>query len=101
MFAASIKNSLELSVFGVAQPKREGADIIPPEKLDLVIVPGVAFDKGKNRLGFGMGYYDSFLSNTKAYRLALAYDFQIVESIPVSEHDQKMDSIMTPEQYLL
>ncbi len=98
MFAADIKTTLELSDFGVAQPKWENAKIISPEKLDLIIVPGVAFDKQKNRIGFGMGYYDAFLAKTKAYRLALAYDFQMLDSIPAQPHDQKMDSIMTQEQ---
>lgn len=98
MYAANIKRAtLELNSFGIAQPKMDEADIVLPEKLDMVIVPGVAFDKEKNRVGYGGGYYDAFLKQTKAYRMAFAYDFQIVDRIPATEYDEKMDAIATPD----
>lgn len=98
MHAASIRNAvLEMSRFGVAQPSMDTAELIQPQQLDLIIVPGVAFDRKKNRLGFGMGYYDTFLQDTQAYRMALAYDFQVLESLPAEVHDQKMDCIITPD----
>ncbi len=99
MYAVNIKNAaLELSGFGIAQPKLQGAHIIEPEKLDLIIVPGIAFDREKYRLGFGGGYYDRFLPGTRACRIALAYDFQITKALPHEEHDQRMDYIVTPEE---
>lgn len=99
MFAADIKSAgLELSSFGVAQPKFGEASMIEPESLDAVIIPGIAFDRAKNRIGFGCGYYDAFLKNAKnAKKIALAYDFQIVGSIPAEAQDIRMDMIITPD----
>ncbi len=99
MYAADIKSAaLELSSFGIAQPQFGDASLIKPEELDLVIVPGIAFDREKNRVGFGKAYYDSFLAQTKnAKKIAFAYDFQIVDSIPAETHDVRMDKIITPD----
>lgn len=99
MFAADIKSAgLELSSFGIAQPKFSEASMIEPAELDAVIVPGIAFDHAKNRIGFGCGYYDEFLKNAKGVvKIALAYDFQIVDSIPAESHDVRMDMIITPD----
>ena len=100
MHAANIKSAaLELSCFGVAQPKYEEAEIIDPEKLDIVIVPGVAFDREKNRIGFGGGYYDSFLKHApQAKKIGLAYDFQVLDQVMPETHDVKMDMIITPDE---
>lgn len=85
-----IKNS-----FGYYEPK----NIVPValEEIDLVIVPGVVFDKSLNRIGFGKGYYDRILSKLKpsAKKVAVAHDFQVLDSIPKDEHDVKMDMIIT------
>ncbi len=99
MYAMSIKSSiLELSRFGVAQPKWDKEKLIAPDVIDLIITPGVAFDNKKNRLGFGFGYYDKFFKQAKsAYRIGLAYDFQIVEDLPTDSHDVSMDIIITQE----
>ncbi len=99
MFAADIKSAvLELSRFGIAQPKYEEASFVLPEELDVVIVPGIAFDRGGRRIGFGCGYYDRFLKRaTKAKKIALAYDFQIVDFIPEETHDIPVDIIITPD----
>ncbi len=99
-------DDLVLCKFGYLEPKKEALnnpyDI---EKIELIIVPGVAFDKRKNRIGFGKGYYDKFLRNrnaltkeiTLAKAFALAYEFQVFEEIPAEEHDIKMDKIFTEE----
>ena len=102
MYAANIKSAvLELSCFGVAQPKFEHAEIIAPQDLDLVIVPGIAFDRAKNRLGFGGGYYDAYLKQAQqALKVAVAYDFQIIEKIPREIHDENMDVIVTPDELI-
>ena len=54
-------------------------------------------DKNFNRLGLGGGYYDRFLPKTDAKKVALAYDFQLVESLPTEPHDAKIDAILTPK----
>lgn len=99
MFAADIKSAgLELSKFGIAQPKFGEASFLEPEKIDVVIVPGIAFDRNGHRIGFGCGYYDDFLKRARqAKKIALAYDFQIVDFIPAETHDVRVDVIVTPD----
>lgn len=67
------------------------------DDIDLIIMPGVAFDRDGGRVGYGGGYYDKFLetlsSNVK--KIALCYDFQIVKKIPLSSYDIKVDKIIT------
>ncbi len=82
---------------GIKEPEGEA---VSPEKIDVVIVPGVAFDRKGHRLGYGKGYYDRFLLKTKAKKIGLAYDFQIVQEIPAEEHDVPLDLIITPTQII-
>lgn len=63
---------------------------------DLIVVPGLAFDQYGNRLGYGAGYYDLFLSeHPGAYKVGVAYPFQLVEQLPVEPHDIPMDQLLT------
>lgn len=86
---------LKLNPFGYYEPK----SICPVniDEIDLVIVPGVVFDKTLNRVGFGKGYYDRILSKLKpaAKKIAIAHDFQVLNSIPTEDHDIKMDMLIT------
>lgn len=66
--------------------------------IDLVIVPGVAFDMGKNRLGRGKGFYDRFFEYFKTTKIGVGFDFQLLESVPATELDIKMDKIIVPSQ---
>ena len=66
-----------------------------PEKIDVVIVPGIAFDKSGNRIGFGKGCYDKFLKSTKAVRIGYCYEAQLCEEIPADGLDERMDWIIT------
>jgi 5-formyltetrahydrofolate cyclo-ligase len=74
-------------------PELHQGTVYPKEEIDLVIVPGVAFDKSGNRIGFGKGYYDRFLKGCRAKRVAVAYPFQLVDAIEAEEHDEKVDRI--------
>lgn len=65
------------------------------DEIDLIIVPGIAFDKWGNRIGFGKGYYDRFLNNKKAKKLALIYDFQLINNFKTDNYDEKIDIIIT------
>ena len=87
--------------FGYLEPALENTDKPYDIKLlDLIVVPGVVFDKRKNRVGFGKGYYDRLLINKKpgAKAIALAYEFQVTEEVPEEEHDIKMDKLITEER---
>ena len=65
------------------------------DAIDLVIVPGTAFDTAGHRIGMGGGFYDRFLQYTSVSKVALAYECQIFGSLPVEEHDQQVDYIFT------
>jgi 5-formyltetrahydrofolate cyclo-ligase len=80
---------LEIGPYGIDQPKGDDIKPIPFKDMDLVLVPGVAFDKKGNRLGRGKGYYDRFLKKLpkKALTIGLCFDFQLTESTPTLAHD--------------
>lgn len=77
---------------GVQEP--EEGDEVPPELIDLVLVPGLAFDADNNRLGRGKGFYDRFLPRTNAYKIGICFGFQMVAHVPVDRHDVKMDEVL-------
>lgn len=79
--------------FGINEPIGEEFDKF--ENIDLIIVPGIAFDSNNNRLGRGKAYYDKLLKKTKAYKVGICFDFQLIESVPVDEHDVKMDLVIS------
>lgn len=84
---------LRAGAFGIMEPS--GEPFTDFETIDLVIVPGMAFDASGNRLGRGKGYYDRFLPLApSAYRLGVCFDFQKVTCVPASEHDIRMDEIL-------
>ena len=66
-------------------------------ELDLIIVPGLAFDRHGDRLGLGKGYYDRLLQHIRpdAVKIAVAFECQIVDKIPVLPHDVRMDMVIT------
>ena len=82
--------------FGLLQPAAAVASP-GPIPVDLVIVPGLAFDAHGGRLGWGRGFYDDFLSGVDALKIGVAYAQQIVESVPMDEHDIYMDKVITEE----
>ena len=65
-------------------------------KVNLVIVPGVAFDSKKNRLGRGKGYYDRFFRKQKTLKIGVGFDFQLINSVPLNTWDKRLDLILTP-----
>ena len=64
---------------------------------DLMIIPGLAFDKENNRLGYGRGYYDNFLKNIDTYKIGICFHEQLTTSLPTEKNDIKMDLIITDE----
>ena len=83
--------------FGIREPAT-GCIEIPPDDLDLVLVPGVAFDLHGNRLGRGRGFYDRLLQRFPGAKCGIAFDEQIVEKIPAEKTDVRMDFILTPSR---
>jgi 5-formyltetrahydrofolate cyclo-ligase len=94
----SLKDDLEIGSYGIKQPKSDPTKTLRADCLDMVIVPGIAFDKHNNRLGRGGGYYDKFLKSLllSIPTVGLAFDFQIVESLSFQEeHDVKVSCVLT------
>ena len=90
------------SAFGVPEPPED------PEKLAdepdvLLLMPGLAFDRAHNRVGYGGGFYDRYIERyqakgTRIFKPALAYDFQIVDAIPANDFDIRVDAVLTAEE---
>ena len=79
--------------FGILEPAGEEKDRIATP--GFMLVPGLAFDKNGNRLGYGGGFYDKYLaSHEEIITAALGYDFQIVEKVPSESHDRRMDYLI-------
>jgi 5-formyltetrahydrofolate cyclo-ligase len=94
--------SLQKGAFGIMEPVKD-ARKIEPKKIDLAIVPGVAFDLHGDRIGHGVGYYDKFLSTAKgARKVGLAFDFQVVgQKIVCEAHDVQVDEIITEKRHIV
>lgn len=67
------------------------------KKFDLVVIPGLLFDRSKNRLGYGMGCYDRLLMNSQGLKIGLAFKSQLEAKIPIDVHDVPMDYIITED----
>ncbi len=85
--------SLEQGSFNILEPT--GDNVANPSILDLIIVPGVAFDRHGNRCGRGKGFYDRFLAKTHATTIAVCFDCQLVDSLQVEPHDVPVDYVVT------
>lgn len=72
-------------------------EVIAKNMIDVMIVPMVAYDKNRHRLGHGKGYYDRYLADYQGLKIGLAYKYQEVENIPWEKHDIKMDIIINEE----
>ncbi|OGS22671.1 MAG: 5-formyltetrahydrofolate cyclo-ligase [Elusimicrobia bacterium RIFOXYA2_FULL_39_19] len=91
----NMKNELVFGKYNILEPKSKD-NVINPEEIDLVLVPGLAFDKTGRRIGYGGGYYDAFLKKVPfKKRIALAYSEQIAAKIPVTAKDLRMSKIIT------
>jgi len=91
---------LEKGKKGILEPKKEYYRLFPSENIDLIIVPGVAFDLRGNRIGRGFGYYDNFLRKVRSSVkiVALAFEMQIVKKIPNDKNDIQVNKIITEKR---
>ncbi len=94
----SLEEEFSVSVLGLRNPVSHA--VLPLQKIDLVVVPGLGFDLQGNRLGHGGGYYDRFLCQpaVKAGRCGFAFDSQVVPGLPREDHDQVMEFLVTDMQ---
>lgn len=100
----SLDNLLE-STYGILEPSTEESKTEPNE-LDLIVVPGVAFDRNGGRMGYGAGFYDRYFKKinkeniSKIVKLALAYEFQILDKVPMNSQDVPVDYIITENEFI-
>ena len=90
------ENDTHLGTYQIPMPNSEVITL--PNEMDAMIVPLLAFDKTKNRVGYGKGYYDRYLQQYQGLKIGIAYAFQYIEEVVMDEHDIAMDIIITEEQ---
>ncbi|WP_053367142.1 5-formyltetrahydrofolate cyclo-ligase [Bacillus sp. FJAT-27245] len=90
-------SQLEKVYYGLLEPIVEQTEHADLNDISLLVVPGLAFTRDGYRLGFGGGYYDRFLARYKGETASLAFNCQIVEQLPIEEHDRPVGLILTEE----
>lgn len=97
-----LNTSINLGAYSIREPNKDICPLISISDIDVVIVPGVAYDINRYRLGYGGGFYDRFLSTLKpdAITIGIAFDFQIFDNIPKESHDAQLDYIVTETKVL-
>ncbi|MBO7441448.1 MAG: DNA primase [Paludibacteraceae bacterium] len=90
------KGDLKTGEYNIQEPT--GVNYYDYGSIDLVVVPGVCFDKDKGRVGRGKGYYDRILNEIKAFKIGICFDCQLLSKVPADEWDVKMDQVMTAKQ---
>ncbi|MDR5586229.1 MULTISPECIES: 5-formyltetrahydrofolate cyclo-ligase [Clostridium] len=87
---------------GILQPTESGL-AVELEEIDLIIMPGVAFDNNGGRMGYGGGFYDRYMSkcSKNIQKISLAYDFQILDNVPMDSHDTRVNSIITENKEIV
>jgi 5-formyltetrahydrofolate cyclo-ligase len=94
MLHLATPEDLRPSRYGIREPDT-AAPVLPPARVDLMVVPGLAFDAAGFRLGFGGGYYDVLLSQTpEALSCGLCHLFQLLERVPAEPHDVRVDLVI-------
>jgi 5-formyltetrahydrofolate cyclo-ligase len=92
-------SELKLAHFGILEP---GSDwpVMELKQLDFALVPGVAFDATGLRLGRGKGYFDRLLAEVRGHKCGVAFEWQVVPTVPVEKHDIGVNSLLTPSRWL-
>lgn len=92
--AGAFGGELVQGSFGIMEPKQAS----DRKDFDLIIVPGIAFDPGGARIGRGGGHFDRFLAEAKGEKIALAFEFQIIDRINCEPHDMRVNAIVTEKR---
>ena len=96
---SSLTDPLAQGKFGIPEPGADSSPI-PLNQLDLIMVPGVAFDPSGRRIGRGRGYYDRILAKVRGTKCGVAYEQQILAEVPVEPHDVHLDCLLTPMRWI-
>ena len=96
VYAITSLDDLEEGAYGIMEPK-DYCEEIPPQNIDLAFVPCVTCNKKGDRLGYGGGFYDRYLSRTDVRRVILCREKIMVSEIPVEEHDLRMEVVVSEE----
>jgi 5-formyltetrahydrofolate cyclo-ligase len=91
----NLRSEIAPGAFGIREPAARCPEI-PLSRLDLILVPGVAFDWHGHRLGRGKGFYDRLLAGTRGVKCGIAFDEQMVNEVPAGPSDVRMNFILTP-----
>lgn len=85
------------SKYGILEPQADQSKIVSEDIIDVVITPGVIFDKRGYRIGYGGGYYDKLFGRigSNVLKIAIGFDMQVVNSVPTNQYDQKVDYLIT------
>jgi len=94
-----LKADLVEGVWGIPEPD-PACPVVAPEEVDLFLLPGLAFDVGGNRLGYGRGYFDRVLARAPGEKVALAFDGQVVDQVPVGPGDTPVNAVVTPTRVI-
>ena len=89
---------VEIGKFSIPEPSKALTPCTQSD-FDLIVVPGIAFDKECNRIGYGKGFYDKILKKISGLKIGVAFDFQIIDKIETDDFDVKMDIILTDKGF--
>jgi 5-formyltetrahydrofolate cyclo-ligase len=97
-----LDEDLEIGNYDILEPRGKCLRPIPPEEIDVVLMPGVAFDLSGGRLGYGGGYYDRFLEkcDPRCALIAVAFEIQIVDHVPCADHDAHIHKVVTESRVI-
>lgn len=96
----SLNDLVETSTFGIKEPRKIESNIVPKNKIDLAIIPGICFDEKRNRIGFGKGFYDRYLEKSlQIYKVGICFEEQVSKEIINSDrYDIVMDVVVTDKR---
>jgi len=97
-----LESDLEVGNYDIPEPRGECLRPVPAEEIDVVLMPGVAFDDSGGRLGYGGGYYDRFLERCgpRCALIAVAFEIQIIEHVPCADHDHHIHKVVTESRVI-
>lgn len=93
------ESRLALGSFHIEEPT--GNDMSAIDDIEMIVVPAVAYDRSGNRVGRGKGYYDRLLADSRARKVGVAYDFQLVDEIDSEPHDVRVDVVITESNHII